>query len=726
MHNVVGKLISVLVIVACFPLISIEARPKVGLVLGGGGALGVAHVGVIEVLEEYGIPVDIVTGVSIGSMVGAHYALGYNAQELDKAARSFDVFSVLDDSNRRPNHNPIRRSIERKTILDFRYQRDFARPEGTGVSAGYSVENFLDALYWQAGFYKDFKDFPRAFATSATSLRTGERLLFTDGSLGHAVRASIAVPGVFTPVKLEGNDLAVDGGLSGNFLIQEAIDLGADIIILVDLSHNDDNGSAPLNTLSGLMSVLMAQGRLADAAMLKKVDIHIVPNLEGFSPISLTEYDGMKVRGRESALAMDAQLRALKARLGEDVQPIRPKESDDIMVNDIVVRGLESSDVAKDRLVRQLGIVEGSMVDGEQVSKAVTRAANKNFYSRVRYWTHEGTLYLEAQEEPFVSFHALMQLASDFGLRLGAATSVTTIEAFGALDFWAYLGYQHGLEGEFFFDLYPSTISWLATYLHISINDSNTYTNFMPDNTAILSMHRSLPGQYKLGVGLKMAYQSLFYTQFGFEVGHWTSSNIESTHFNRYDGQNYMEANVAFVVDQLNERYYPIKGYKASVGGIFGRQSNEADRGVYAKLNIDLQYVQPLPVNFSLMFGANSNVLFGDKPSLHQYVFAGGTLGERDTHILPGYAMASLVGRSAVGFKTALQYSFFLRFMLALEWHGLLLAPELENPFKAEYLYQSVGAKIVANFGFGYFDLGTYYNYLANRMYVVASLGARF
>lgn len=702
------------------------SRPKIALVLGGGGALGLAHVGVIEVLEEYGIPIDIVTGVSMGAMIGGYYALGYNAKELDYITSNVNMYEVLDDANRRPYQNPIRRSTDHKTNFNFRYTRNFGRSEPAGVSAAYSIENFLDRMYWQAGFYEDFLHFPRAFAASATSLISGSRVLYTSGSMGRAVRASIAVPGLFTPTQID-DDLLVDGGVSGNFLVHEAIDLGADIVILVDLSDFDDRKvDDPITTFSGLFSILMEKGRNADIEVMSFIDIHIKPKLDGFNPASFGEYESLKLRGREAAMIVVDQLEALAASLEEEeIISVEAKSDDAILINKVKILGLEDNTIASDRLARQMKLSLGSKILPDDVNFEIKRASSKNFFKRIRFWVQEDTLYLYAQEEPFVKFSGLIQLSSDFGLRLGASSNLVSIENFGALEFWTYFGYLQGLEGQAYLNFFPGTLSWLSVYLYLDVYDSKTYTEIIPSNY-VFNMNRVLPGHYSSQLGVKLSYENYFYTQFGTEVGYWQSHGINNNYFTIYDGQFYTEFNAAFVVDQLNERHYPTSGYKIGLYSNTGWQKNEQNHGLYTHFGTDLQYIQSLPASFSWLFANFSSLVLGEHPNIYRYAILGGILNERRTHALPGYAVASFMGRSMLGFKTALQYSFFLRFMVALEWYGVLLEDTVKGMFESGDFYQSVGGKVVANLSFGYFDFGVYYNHMHRTMYLAASLGARF
>ncbi|NIZ46481.1 patatin-like phospholipase family protein [Entomospira nematocerorum] len=719
--------LSVIIFVMVFMHNIAWSRPKVGLVLGGGGALGLAHVGVIEVLEEYGIPVDIVTGVSMGSMVGAYYALGFTAKDIDKVTREMNILEILDDANRRPYYNPVRRDLEYKTAVDFKFTRDFKRPELSGVSSAYSVENLLDRIYWQAGNYSDFTDFPRAFATSGTDLNTGERIVYTDGSLGRAVRASIAVPGVFTPALMDDHQFVVDGGVSGNFLVQEAIDLGADIIILVDLSDFDDNmADAPTTTLSGLLSILMLKGREADATVIPLVNVHIKPKLEGYTPASFDAYDGLRQRGRDAALALGKELEQIATIFTSvDVDPIVAKDSNFLFITDIKVIGLEHNPMAEKRLKNQISLSLNDYIHVDTIDNKIKVATGKNFYKRVRYWVHDETLFLYAEEEPFLEASVLAQLSTDFGLRLGASIGVIGIEEFGAIDFSLYVGYQHGLEAIILLGLYPHKLSWFNMYINTYIYDSRTYAHLIPDSFAV-SMQRVLPGLYAAQIGVKLLYDRFFYTQISGEIGYWNSANVDNNHFTSIGQQMYVEGTLSFILDQLNEEFYPTRGYSVRLSGMIGWQQSPTNYGNYGSVSMEAQYIQPLAMGFSLALAYDGRLLLGENPALHRYAFVGGMLGERNVHPLPGYANARLLGRTMLGFKGALQYSFFLRFMVALEWHGVLLAPTVENPFNVNYFYQSVGGKVAANLGFGYFDVGLYYNFLRRQPYLVSTLGARF
>ncbi len=211
---------------------SVPGRKKVALVLSGGGALGASHVGAIKVIEEAGLPIDLVVGTSIGSIVGAMYSVGYDSHDLETMFRSMDWADLfLDRGNQ--HRLTLREREARNTYI---YEREFyvrggIDPKPGGVIRGNNVEStFEHFLQGYTDSINFLTDLPRQFACIATDLVTDKEALLTHGSLVKSIRASMSIPGVFTPVHM--NDMVlVDGGTKNNFAADVARQLGADIVI---------------------------------------------------------------------------------------------------------------------------------------------------------------------------------------------------------------------------------------------------------------------------------------------------------------------------------------------------------------------------------------------------------------------------------------------------------------------------------------------------------------
>ena len=257
-----------------------QNRPKVALVLSGGGAKGFAHIGVINELEKAGIKPDIITGTSMGSIVGGLYAMGYSIEELEKIAIHSDWNNVI--SNKLP-FNKI--AIEEKPY-DSRYfievgfqDKKVKLPKG--MIEGKELALMIDKLTIPAHGIKDFHDFPIPFACVATDITNGEAVVLDKGHINEALRASMAIPSIFTPVKIDGR-LLVDGGLVRNFPVQQALDMGADIVIGVFVS-GDFYKEEDLNSLVDVLSQSAFVLSTLDSREQKKLCNYVLePNLEGF------------------------------------------------------------------------------------------------------------------------------------------------------------------------------------------------------------------------------------------------------------------------------------------------------------------------------------------------------------------------------------------------------------------------------------------------------------
>ncbi len=215
-------------------------RKKVAVVLCGGGALGTIHIGALKVLEEAGIPIDMVTGTSMGSIIGGMYAVGYDANDIEDIVNSIDWGDILRD--RLSLRNQTLDERERQNIYLFDYRVFLDKSQDTlagGLIRGINVEKTLNH-YLRQPENIDFKSLPRPFGCIATDLVTDSEVVLDHGSLARSIRASMAVPGVFAPVRMDPYIL-VDGGTKNNFPADLARKMGADIVIGIktDLGLND-------------------------------------------------------------------------------------------------------------------------------------------------------------------------------------------------------------------------------------------------------------------------------------------------------------------------------------------------------------------------------------------------------------------------------------------------------------------------------------------------------
>jgi NTE family protein len=259
------------------------ARPRVGLVLAGGGAKGSAHIGVLRVLEDLRVPVDAIAGTSMGALVGGAYASGLGAADMEQAVTSVDWNQLFDDDPPRAEW-PMRRKQESlRPTFDFtigRREGEFRLPKG--AISGQEVLLFLSDLTKGSEGVERFDELPIPFRAVATDLETGEMVVFDRGPLPFAMRASMAVPGVFAP--LEANDrIYVDGGLVRNFPVDVVRAMGVDVVIGVKLDANPpsrEQMSTVLGTTGQMINILIAQNEQRSLTEIDpRRDVLVTPDL---------------------------------------------------------------------------------------------------------------------------------------------------------------------------------------------------------------------------------------------------------------------------------------------------------------------------------------------------------------------------------------------------------------------------------------------------------------
>jgi NTE family protein len=309
-------------------------RKKVAVVLSGGGAKGMAHIGVLKVLEKAGIPVDIVTGTSMGSIIGGLYAIGYNANALDSMVRVQDWAYVISD----------REDLTRQSLADRKKQNTYFFTTGMtigkkdanagGIIRGKNLAELFQKLCVGYTDSLDFtRDLPIPFACVATDIITNDEVDFHSGRLAQAMRASMSIPAAFSPVRI-GDMVLVDGGLKNNYPADLAKEMGADIIIGITVQGPPKTAE----DMSGTMSII---SQIVDVNCKNKLDenfaitdLHMTVNTKGYGAASFSSaaIDTLIRRGEEEAMRHWDEIIALKQRIGIDenfhpviLQPLRPK-----------------------------------------------------------------------------------------------------------------------------------------------------------------------------------------------------------------------------------------------------------------------------------------------------------------------------------------------------------------------------------------------------------------
>jgi NTE family protein len=403
-----------------------QTRPKVGLVLSGGGAKGLAHIGALRVLEEAGIRPDYITGTSMGSIIGGLYAIGYSAEELDSIVGRVDWAQLLSDGIPLSDVIPEEKHDYGRFHVELNIAKGKLIPPA-GFVKGSSISGLLSRLSWRVAGIQNFDNFPIPFKCVAADLVSGEQYVFDKGDFATALRASMAIPSFFSPVSLD-SMLLVDGGVLNNFPVKLCKEMGADIIIGV----NVDGRISPKSELSTPIGVLVSAAMIGSNSLIREqlpyVDILIKPDLEGYGAGSFFDGETIISRGDSAARYKMEELKALAARLDSfpEQEVKHPSvQPDSIRISQIKVLGLEG--ISFNFFMSSFGIEPGTKVTGPDLDRGIGRLMGTRYFESVTYRIQplrEGyLLVMKAKESTNARFKFSLHYDNDY--RAGFITNVT-------------------------------------------------------------------------------------------------------------------------------------------------------------------------------------------------------------------------------------------------------------------------------------------------------------
>ena len=368
-----------------------ETRPKIGLALSGGGAKGFAHIGVIKVLEEIGIPIDCISGTSMGSIVGGLYAIGCSYKQLEDLATKTNWDEVLKDDIDRNVLSMEQKPFDDRYVISLDLVGTRVKLP-SGIIAGQRVLRILNQLTQPVQHVHSFLEFPVRFVCVATDIVTGEVVVLKEGSLSEALRASMAIPSIFTPIKIDGRML-VDGMVARNFPVQEVREiLGADIVIGVDVGQellDEEHLDSFISIMNQTLTFQMADETARQRQM---CDYLIVPKLAPYGAGDFDKAAYFIKQGELAARAIEPQLRQLKAALEGKAAP--PSTSnriifhalsapDSLNVSSLEIQGLKR--LPKNFVVERLNLKIPGRMTLTNLERAIDRVYGSQFFERVSY-----------------------------------------------------------------------------------------------------------------------------------------------------------------------------------------------------------------------------------------------------------------------------------------------------------------------------------------------------
>ena len=374
---------------------------RIGLVLSGGTAKGLAHIGILKVLDEEKVPIEYVTGTSMGSIIGGMYSVGYTPDEIEEIAVSMDWMSLFNDKIERKDKGAVRNSIEDKnsTVIPI---KNFMPKLPSGAVGGKTASQRLNELFYGALGVEDFKKFPRKFAAVATDLESGEGVMIDKGSIATAIRESLSIPSVFAPIR-DGKRLYIDGGVVRNLPVQDVKVLGADYTIGVNVGDGfTKRDESKMNLIDVISDATTIAGRQEVERQIRMLDLYMKPDLEKFEAYDFLKVKDIIAAGEAVARANINEIRKLSnpelyEKLEEKRKEFRQTWKDEYNITGIVIDGNKKYTRAYfDKFFpKKLGTL--TRLDMEKI---VNNIYQNGDFTTVYYEVKDNDLIINVQEKP--------------------------------------------------------------------------------------------------------------------------------------------------------------------------------------------------------------------------------------------------------------------------------------------------------------------------------------
>lgn len=721
-------------ILLCVPD-SYGIRKKVGLVLSGGGAKGVAHIGVLKVLEEAGIPIDYISGTSMGAIVGGLYAVGYDAKALDSMVRVQNWPFLLSDRVVRNNLPFSEKETNEKYLISLPLTQGKVFSMPAGFVSGQNIYNLFSEL--TVGYHDSipFNDLPIPFACVAANMVDGKEVVLNSGILPLAMRASMAIPGAFSPVLLDSMVL-VDGGISNNFPVNVAKDMGAEITIGVDLSTGlkDMEG---LNSIIGIVDQLTSfMGMQNYEKNKEEVDLYMNPDLKGYSAASFNPeaIDTMIARGERIARANWDKIMELKKQIGleedEDSAPhIKNKflKADTLKIREIYIEGIKEKDEKWIR--RQIGIKENSTISMKALQKAISFLYGTGAFASVNYALNGSGVYdltLRLKEKPASSLNLGFRFDSEEMASILLNTTLShralrgsKLSLTGRLNKNPYALVDYSFGSTF---LRKLGISYMYKY-----NDINIYEHGDRVDNIIFSYHRGDVNMsdiylrnFKFQLGLRYEY-------YRFKSGFYNQDYVEED----IASQGFISYYASAQFETFDKKYYPDKGvsFKAEYSLFTDNMYNYKDGVPFSALSAHFESAVRLTRRVYLLPAVYGRVLIGeDIPSPYLNCMGGEVAGRYLNQQMPFYGIHNLefFQNSVLAARLALRYRLGMRHYVTLTGNYARQANNFIDIVKENediwggaigYAYNSIIGPISVTFDLSdwdttpgvYFNLGYYF-----------------
>ena len=703
-------------------------EPRVGLVLSGGGAKALAHVGLLRVLEEEGVRPDFVAGTSMGAVIGALYAIGYTPDQIEREMYRVDWEAIVLNDRPRSSLSFLDKGSEERYLLSFP-MRGWTPTLPDGINYGQRIINELDRLTIGTHDIRDFSEFPIPFACLATDLETGEAVVLDTGYLPDALRATSSFPSLYSPYEINGR-LLVDGGLIENLPIQLLKTKDVDHIIGSDvqsISHSREELNSVFNVLDQISGFVNARNHRRDSAEALFI---VRPDIPGAGVTTFEMMDSIFSAGYREASRYRAQIRAIgKPRTEIPLKPMHQRaRRDSLFLNQVHI---PPSELASFGLIkRKLGLRTGRESSDQDLVNGMNRLWGTQLYATADFKLLPSPgkedafdLHLRLKERRYLQQIRLgLHYDDDFQTavllnytRRNLLFTNSKLSLDAAVGVNPRLWLEYTVDREFIPTVRLSFRSHrfkMPLYINRKLESEKVYLDY-----SLSAMLQSVAADRLLVAG-------------GIQIEGVDLGTTISEVFPEAVYQNYVNYFALLELDLLDKGSFPSKGssFKGNYRVITTTEEYRSGLEPTSVLGAELLQVVPLWEGSSMYLKGNLITTIGPDPDYQYAVFLGGLGQNYINQTLPflGYRFMELVGRSAVAFGADINYQFIPKHYLVARANFGALETSFKELWNSQTLLDGYGLSYAYESALGPLQLTFMGSTNHAEIYTYVSLGHWF
>ncbi|MFY7936235.1 MAG: patatin-like phospholipase family protein [Flavobacterium sp.] len=673
-------------------------KPKIGLVLSGGGAKGLAHIGVLKVIDSLGIKIDYIGGTSMGAIVGGLYASGYTGKQLDSIFSTLNIDDLVQDNIPRKSKLLFNKRNDDIYALSLPFKR-LKLETPNALSKGFYNYNFLSKLTYHVRNTRDFKKLPIPFFCMATDIESGEEIVLNKGIFPQALIASSSVPSIFYPIEIEGK-LLIDGGVTNNYPVEKLKELGAEYIIGVDVQEElkDRKELQGITTIFGQISNFNTQSQMKSKR--KLTNVYIKPEIKGYTVLSFENGKKIIENGEYATRKFLSELMKFENKAYQ--KPELKLIKDSIFIGNIGFTELKN--YTRAYVLGKLRFKQNSKVSFEDFQNGIQNLSNTQNFSSVKYQFNEKDIFISLRENKINTF-LKFALHYDELYKSGALINITQKKIISKNDMVSLdiiLGDNFRYDFNYLIDngyYFSFGINSTLNKFNKNVNSAFGIQSYLNNTFEKINLDYS-------SLNTKVFLQTVFLRKFNIGGGiEFQNLILKSDNLKKVnktiENSNYLSFNGYLNHDTFDDKYFPKKGWylKSNFNYYFSSSdyTNQFSKFSISKTDLGIAF-EPLK-NISFAFQNEIGFKIGYS-TLPYFDFALGGTGFRDNNnIRPfyGYDFLSISGNSYIKTSGTFDYEFFKRNHINLTYNASIVGDFI---FKATKTW--FNKPTYTGFGLGY------------------------